>query len=445
MRARTRKEATMNIFQGKSVSLVGYGKSNKEVLAYLLKNKAYPIVRNQRECILPDGVKGIFTKDYLNASEDIVFRSPGIRPDKIKTDGQILCEASYSLENISAYKIGVTGSDGKTTVSTLIHTMLLSGGHNSHLGGNIGTPLISQLDKIKNEDYVVSELSSFQLIDTAPKIDTAVITNISENHLDWHTSFLEYVFAKRNILKKAKRAVINLDCPYNEFFTHENASYFSLNDLSRVMSRSSSYTYISNGYVCHNGTRLFDAGEIRLRGDFNIANILCAIATVYPYVDKEAIRHVATEFGGVNHRMQSVMVLNGVTFIDSSIDSTPTRTKRTLSAFDKEKAIVILGGYDKKLSYDALYEPTKGTKCVIVLGANKEKILKNVTGAKRVINVNTLNEAVTLAYKEAQGGDYVILSPASASFDMFENYEQRAEKFKEILRGLENGEYKKNT
>lgn len=445
MRTRTRKGATMNIFQGKSVSLVGYGKSNKDVLAYLLKNEIYPIVRNQSECILPNGVKGIFTNDYLHADEDIVFRSPGIRPDRIKAHGQILCEASFSLENISAYKIGVTGSDGKTTVSTLIHNMLLFGGHSSRLGGNIGTPLISQLDKINKEDYVVSELSSFQLIDTAPKIDTAVITNISENHLDWHTSFLEYVFAKRNILKKAKRAVINLDCPYNEFFTHENISYFSLNDLSHIMSPNYSYTYISNGYFCHNGTRLFDIDKIKLRGDFNISNILCAIATVYPYVDIEAIKHVATEFSGVSHRMQSIMVLNGVTFVDSSIDSTPTRTKRTLSAFDKEKAIVILGGYDKNLSYDTLYEPTKGIKCAIVLGANREKILKNVTGAKRVINVNTLNEAVTLAYKEAQGGDYVILSPASASFDMFENYEQRAEKFKEILRGLENGEYKKNT
>ena len=422
---------------GKTISLVGYGVSNQAVLDYLIKNNVYPIVRSKENVELPKGVKCIFGDSHLYASEDIVFRSPSVRGDTFFSGSQSFTEISYSLERAKCHKIGITGSDGKTTTSTLINKILEKDNKSTYLVGNVGTPLISQLDKIKNDDFLVCELSSFQLYDYTPCLDVAVITSISPNHLDWHTSMAEYVFSKRNILKKSKRAVVNYTSPYRDFFMHQDITYFSLENIEKMVESGTNCVYIKNGCAYYNKKRLFDVDIVKLKGEHNLLNILASIGATYDYVDIYSIIDVVSSFEGVCHRAELICVKNGVFFIDSSVDSTPTRTKATLSIYPRERSIVILGGYDKNLSYSELRDVTDGIKCAILLGENREKIYKAIeNSAKKIIMVNNLADAVLASYKEANEGDYVVLSPASASFDMFKNYKERAKRFRDLVKSL---------
>ena len=437
-------DASLSCLKNKRVTLVGYGVSNKLLGDYFIKNGIKFSVRDIKKVDLPDGVIGFFGDDYLSISEDIVFRSPAVHPSAFARGKQAFSEISYSLENAKGTKIGVTGSDGKTTTATLINEMLQKE-HTTYLVGNIGHPLISKIDEIKDDDFIVCELSSFQLYDYTPTLDAAIVTGISQNHLDWHSSMADYVFAKRNILKKSKKAVVNYDSPYREFFTHKNITYFSLNDLSRLAKNGISCAYIKDGDVYYSGQRLFPLDFIRIKGKYNILNVLGALATAIDYTSIDVIIDTVKTFEGVSHRAEALDTRNGVTFIDSSIDSTPTRTKNTLSAFEKGKSIVIMGGYDKNLSYDMLNEALSTIKMVVLFGENREKIYRAIRNSpQKIVIVNDIFEATRVAYKEASAGDFVILSPASASFDMFKSYKERAEKFKEAIRGLENGKNKRN-
>ena len=421
----------------KSVSLLGYGVSNRAACECLLKNGIFPTVRNEKIVDLPNGANGIFGGDYLNAEEDVVFRSPAIRGEKISKDSQVYTEVSFSLENTQAHKIGITGSDGKTTTSTLINEILKADEKASYLVGNIGNPLISYIDKIESNDFIVSELSSFQLFDYTPSLDVAVITSISENHLDWHKNMAEYVLSKRNIVKNAKCVVLNYDMKYRELFDSEGMVYCSLSDLSAFISNEKSYVYIKDGKVYFNQDELFPVSTIKLKGEYNLINALLSVGATYRYVKKSSIIKVLSTFGGVSDRCELVGTKNGISFINSSADSTPSRTKSTLSVFPKEKTVVLLGGYDKNLSYDVLNEALNGVKAIVLMGENREKIYKSIENRKeKIIKVNTLYEAVACAYREANEGDYVVLSPASASFDMFKNYRERAESFKSLVKEL---------
>ena len=214
------------------ISLIGYGISNRALCNYFLKKGISLTVRCPQECELPEGVKGIFGNEYLNVTEKTVFRSPGVRPNLINGECEIYTEIGYALEKAPSFKIGVTGSDGKTTTSTLIYRMLMCGGKNAFLCGNVGSALIGIADKIGKGDYVVAELSSFQLFDCAPFLDVAAVTNITENHLDWHKDISEYISAKKNIVKNAKCAVLNYDDPVVRNFECKNKVYFSLRDCT---------------------------------------------------------------------------------------------------------------------------------------------------------------------------------------------------------------------
>ena len=435
----------LNELKDKKITLIGYGVSNKALGDYFIENKIKFTVRDLKSTNLPSGVDGFFGSDYLNINEEIVFRSPSVHPVKIPKGKTVFTEISYSLENAKGKKIGVTGSDGKTTTATIINK-ILEREHKSYLVGNIGAPLIRKINDTCKDDFIVSELSSFQLYDYTPTLDVAVITSISENHLDWHTSMADYVFSKRNILKKAKRAVVNYDSPYKEFFAHPNISYFSLYDMSMHVGNGASYTYVKNGYIYHNESKLFPLDFIKIKGRYNILNTLSAVSATIEYVSLDSIIEAVKEFEGVSHRAQTVAKINGITFIDSSIDSTPARTVSTLSSFPKEKSVIILGGYDKNLSYEILSSALKGVRAAILFGENKYKIQEAIKeNPKKTVIVNNIFEATKVAYKEAINGDYVILSPSSASFDMFENYKERAEKFKEAIRGLENGKFEENS
>ena len=366
-------------------------------------------------------------KSYLDTREDIVFRSPGVNPKLIRGGGRVYTEVGYALEMAKCKKIGVTGSDGKTTTVTLIHQMLRAGGKGAYLCGNIGYPAIDAAAVACSEDYMVAELSSFQLMDMAPCLDVAAVTNISQNHLDWHADMDEYICAKKNIVKNASLAVLNYDDFVVRSFEAEKKIYFSLGDRRDLVLKGQDFVHVVHGNVCYNECVLFPVSHVKLRGEYNLQNVLCAIGCTHGIVDGQSCHRVAKEFCGVGFRGECVGVKNGVAFINSAIDTTPTRTKNTLSAFDITKVIAILGGYDKNLDYSCLKEALAGAKAVILCGENREKIGAAVK--RRVINVNTLNEAVDVAKSLASQGDFVILTPASASFDMFKDYKEKGRCF----------------
>ena len=420
--------------QGKSVSLIGFGVSSEAMCRYLNAKNIRYTVRCEKECALPKGARAVFGKEYLNTDEDIVFRSPGVHPEKIKGHGLVLTEAAYALSLLPCFKLGVTGSDGKTTTSTLIYQMLLAGGKNAFLCGNIGYPIIDLVNKASSDGYLVAELSSFQLMDGEICLDIAAVTNISENHLDYHKDMGEYISAKENIVKNASLAVLNYDDEIVRRFSNKRTLYFSLKDRRGLVNEGLCFVHIVNGYVWFNNTPLFPVSEIRLRGDFNVQNVLCAVGCAYGIVGKDGCYKVSKEFCGVMGRQEAVRVVNGVTYINSAIDTTPNRTKNTLSAYPREKTVVILGGYDKNLSYGILSSVLDKVKAVILCGENREKI--SAVCKSRAINVNTIGEAVSVAQKIASAGDYVILSPSSASFDMFKNYKEKGKAFEFAVRNL---------
>ena len=410
----------------KSLGLIGFGISNQAVFNHF-KNDFKITVHNRDEIPLPSIAYACFGDGYLNCSEDIVFRSPGVRPDKIKTECPIFCEATYALDKIKATKLCITGSDGKTTTSTLIYEILKR--KNAFLGGNIGAPLIDAI--CGGYDFIVSELSSFQLMDASPICDVAIITGITENHLDYHTDMAEYISAKENLLKNAKRIILNYD---NEILRkigkkYKNTEYFSLEQPCDA--------YICDGYFCVKNKKLFSVDKIKLRGKFNLLNVLAAILATYDYANDTDIENAICSFKGVKHRLELVRELDGIKFYNSSIDSTPSRTVATLSAFDISKCVVILGGSDKNLSYDILGEHLKDAKAILIMGENKQKLLDALNKCvSKIYVVNNLSEAVKIGFGLCKKDDCLILSPASCSFDMYENYIARGNDFKRLINNL---------
>lgn len=421
-------------FKDKTVSLVGFGASNREMCDYLLQHDAIVTVRNIKEISVPEGVT-LITENYLDTREDFVFRSPVIRPDRIKTKGILTSEVDYALGITKGFKIGITGSDGKTTTSTLICEILKADKKEANLCGNIGTPVIKFAENSTENTHTVCELSSFQLFDMQPKLDIAVLTNITENHLDWHIDMNEYVSAKKNILKNASFSVLNYDNPYTRKMQKStHGAMFSFENLSRAST--DVLACVSGDYIVCNGHKIIKTENILIKGRFNLQNALCATATLWGRVCPEAIEYTLHNFSGVRGRMETIDKINGVSFVCSSIDSTPSRTIATLGAFDNSKCVLILGGYDKGVSYAPLREATKGLKCAVLCGANSEKIEKEIKNVTKIKFANTLKEAVRIANEIATEGDTVLLSPASASFDMFENYIDRENNFRQSVRGL---------
>ena len=423
-----------------TVALIGYGVSNRAVLSYFTKNGIHPTVRNENPCDLPDSIHFIFGDGYLLTNEDLIIRSPSVRPDKISGYGYITTEASFALSLAKSKKIGITGSDGKSTTSTLIFMMLEKSGK-AYLCGNIGKPVIDFVPCAEENSFIVSELSSFQLMDFDASLDTCVVTNITENHLDWHTSMGEYIDAKKNIVLKSSEAILNYDDRTVREFAScksaENITYFSLKETKKP-EECAHFVTVDGGYLCYDGTKIVKTDEIKLKGKFNLMNAMAAAGAVWKYVSASDIQDVLSSFEGVKSRMQFVGKSAGVSFFDSSIDSTPSRTSSTVSAFDKSKTVLIMGGYDKNLTYDILGRELFGIKAIVICGANREKIYKAVCGSCYDIAVTeSFDNAVRVAFSKAEYGDSVLLSPASASFDMFENYRERSLRFCKIVSELD--------
>ena len=440
---------------GKSVTVIGIGISNLPLIKYLVNAGAKVTAcdvhdsqwlgDNYKECEKL-GVTMHLGEGYLdNLTDDIIFKTPGMRYDtpqllSAKERGaHITSEMEVFFELCPAHLIAVTGSDGKTTTTSLIYRMLESSGYKTWLGGNIGNPLLSEVDDMTEDGYAVLELSSFQLHTMKKSPEIAVITNLSPNHLDWHTDYNEYIDAKTNIFKymtRQNRLILNAD--YADSSALLPLAHCDVKMFSRKLN---AYVRLEGDTIFCGSDAVLNISDIKIPGMHNVENYMAAIAAIRDLVSDDVIVNTAKTFGGVPHRIELVRTINGVRYYNSSIDSSPNRTINTLNVFP-EKVILISGGKDKGIPYDAIGEPIADhVKTLILIGATSDKILDalNATGRSdevKVIKAESYPEAVNAAYTEAQSGDVVLLSPASTSFDMFRNFEERGNLFKKLVNEL---------
>ncbi len=454
--------------KNKTAAVVGIGISNTPLIDFLLKCGASVTARDIKtreklgalaDALEEKGVELILGENYLeDFTEDIIFKAPGIRGDKpqflaaIERGCVLTSEMEVFFELCPAKIFALTGSDGKTTSTTLTYKMLAleakKRGTPSRVlvGGNIGRPLLPEIDTITENDTVVLELSSFQLHAMKCSPFASAITNVSPNHLDWHTNMEEYTSAKRNIFgEKTSRVVLNYGCESTrEMTAHTNAA---VTFFSGKYTPQDGYeaVYEENGVILHrdvNGkkTAILPSAEIKIPGRHNVENYMTAISLTWGHVSLDTVREIATTFGGVEHRCEFVRELDGVKYYNSSIDSSPTRTEAALRAFT-QKVIVICGGYDKNIPYAPLAKPLcECAKKIVLVGATAPKIKSALIeypeykGTPEIIDADTFEGAVSAARGAANKGDIVVLSPASASFDMFKNFEERGNYFKQIVR-----------
>ena len=442
-----------NKLKSSKIAILGLGVSNIPLLEYLHNLGCDVVVFNTKplDKNLIDKLNLYKIKyyneekafDYLHGF-DIIFRSPSILPTRkelviAKEEGAVITSEIRELLHLAPCKvIGVTGSDGKTTTTTLINEILKANSYHTFLGGNIGTPLFTKLPEMKKEDIIVLELSSFQLMDMDISPDISIITNIAENHLDIHSSFEEYIDAKKNIFKYQNNKGILVTNADNEI-----TNKFKGNGETRYFSRSkqTNYFYTDGTYIYYNDKKILNKNDIKLRGIHNLENIATALTAVIDLIDLDKSIKVIKNFNGVEHRLEFVREINNVKWYNDSVSSSPTRTIAGLYSYD-EKIVLIAGGYDKHLDYTNIAKPIldKVTK-LILMGDTKEKIYNAVTTSGMNPNIeiykcNTLQEVVDKAKEVAIPGEIVLFSPASASFDMFKNFADRGNQFKDLVNKL---------
>lgn len=449
---------------GKRIALCGIGVSNTPlILDFLGKGaRVFACDRRTREQIgsLADELEAAgadlrLGNDYLkNLEVDIIFRTPGMNfnmPELVEARENgiaVTSEIEVFFDLCPATILAVTGSDGKTTTTTLIAEMLRAEGKTVHVGGNIGNPLLPIIEEINREDFVVVELSSFQLISMRKGPDVAVVTNVAPNHLDIHKDMDEYVDAKKNVLlhqNAFSRTVLNADNKVTrEFKSLVRGQTMMFSMESRV----------ENGawlgadgmlYLSYRGISvpIMHRDDITVLGDHNVANYLAAISAVWGYAGADSIKRVAKEFSGVEHRIEFVRDVEGVKYYNDSIASSPTRTIAGLKAFN-QKVILIAGGYDKHIPFEPMapYVCEK-VKILILTGPTADTIERVVRadenfaeGNPIIVRVKNMDEAVKSAHDTAKSGDIVTLSPACASFDAFPNFAVRGNYYKDLVNKL---------
>ena len=442
--------------RGKKIALLGLGVSNQPIVELLLEFgcDVTGCDRTPREKLDESilelerrGCKLRVGEGYLDGLQaDIVFRTPGMHPahpalEQLRQNGaHVTSEMADFFRLCPCPIIAVTGSDGKTTTTTLISEMLKAAGNRVWLGGNIGTPLLPLVRQMKEDDYAVVELSSFQLQDMESSPARAVITNLSPNHLDVHKDMDEYVNAKKNIFlyqKETDLLILNAD--------NEITAGMVGNGETRFFSRQGKNVRVrfENGVIYRGDEAVLEVKDIVIPGVHNIENYMTAIAAVEGLVSDDVIRHVAKTFGGVEHRIELVRIKDGVRYYNDSIASSPSRTIAGLRSFE-EKVLLIAGGYDKKIPYDVLGpEICKHVKKLYLGGATGPKIRAAVEscpeyqpGCPEIKDCGDFDGAVLTAAREAEAGDIVLMSPASASFDQFKNFEVRGNYYKKLIKEL---------
>lgn len=457
-----RLEEFNNYLKNRKVAIIGLGVSNIPLLDYMNEKEAIVTVFDDRtidkipiealEKIRKYEENSYFGEESLKNLKgfDIIFRSPSCMPTKeelqeeVKRGAVLTSEIEMVLQMSPSTIIGVTGSDGKTTTTTLIYEIIKAKGYKCFLGGNIGTPLFTKIQEMMPEDIVVLEMSSFQLMGMEVSPQISVITNISPNHLNIHKDYEEYIEAKKNIFKyQDSNGIVVLN--YDNDITREIA-----NEANGKVKFFSSKEKLSDGIILDDGIikeckdkvrrHILDTKNIKLRGNHNYENACAAIAVTGGLVDIDTQINVISNFEGVEHRLELVKEIDGVKWYNDSIGTSPTRTMAGLQSFDEE-IILIAGGYDKHLDYVPLAKPILDkVKTLILMGQTADKIFYAVKEEAEKQNkqietymCNSLEDTVKIAHKVAKQGQIVLFSPASASFDLFKNFAERGEKFKELV------------
>ena len=454
------REQFFKSLSGKTVTFCGIGRSHMPLMKMFQEQGAVVSARDKRtfeelgengKTLKDLGVELILGENYLqDLNQDIIFRTPGMRYhlpelEAARKRGAVVTSEMEVFFQLCPCKIyAVTGSDGKTTTTSIIAELLKAQGKTVHLGGNIGKPLLPEIQSIQPEDCAVVELSSFQLISMGESPDVAVVTNLSPNHLDVHKDMQEYIDAKKNIFLHQNgfsRTVLNAGNEITASFVPQVRGDCWMFSRGQAVDRG---VWCDEEQIYVNGQPLMPLSQIKIPGWHNVENYMAAIAAVWGDVDPEVIRQVAATFNGVEHRAEFVRELHGVKYYNDSIATSPTRVMSgTLSLFP-QKILMIAGGYDKYIPFEPLGPVVcDKVKTLILLGATAQKIQDAVQGAENykegspeIIRVETMEQAVETAQAHAQPGDIVSLSPASAAFDLYPNFEVRGRHYKELVNGL---------
>ena len=455
----TKARDFFNQLCGKRVAICGIGKNNLPVVLQFLDAGAIVIACDRRtetelgeaaETLRNAGAQLQLGETYLdNLDVDLILRTPGMKPylpqfEAARRRGiTVTSEMELFFALCEAPIYAVTGSDGKTTTTTIVAGLLDAAGIRTFVGGNIGRALLPYVHDISAQDAAVVELSSFQLTNMTQSPHVAIVTNVAPNHLDWHTDMQEYIDAKRNLVAHQTdndRAILNLDNETTLSFADHCAAPVALfSRRSKVecgcwLDDQNNIVYSDNGV----DTVVMNVSDIRIPGVHNIENYMAAIAAVWGITSPEAIRGFARAFGGVAHRCELVRTRQNVRWYNDSIGSSPSRTIAGLKAFT-QKVILIAGGYDKHIPYDPLGPVAADTvKHAILLGATAGAIEAAIRANSDlpITRVSGMAEAVKVASEIAQDGDIIFMSPASASFDMYKNFEERGNHFRDLVLAL---------
>ncbi len=468
-----------NKFKNKLCRVLGFARSNKPLVGLLLGAGAHVVVHDKNESVINDekyesfkslGVEFVLGEGYLEGGlyADFIFRSPGFRPDipeiseAVKSGALLSSEMELFFEICPCPIIGITGSDGKTTTTTLTHLFLTEEfkgtSRCAYVGGNIGAPLLPLVEKMTENDIAVVELSSFQLQTMRKSPSRALITNVTPNHLNWHTDMDEYITAKCNICRHSgcEMLVANAENDVTReiaknsdllitYFSSKKSAYSEIvpffKENCKAIYEKDGIIYLDDGKT---SSPILKTEDIILPGRHNVENYMSAIALTQGLVSPKTVRKVAETFKGVEHRLEFVREIGGVKYYNSSIDSSPTRTAAALGAL-KKAPIIICGGSEKGVPFDGLARDLcTRTKAVVLTGQSAPNILAEIEKCPlynreklTVKHVPDFKEAVLAARDLAESGDIVLLSPACASFDRFKDFAERGDYFKKIVEKIQ--------
>ena len=455
------KEQFFTSIQGKTVTFCGIGRSHMPLIRLFQEKGALVSARDKRsleelgdngKALQEWGVQLILGENYLeDLREDIIFRTPGMKyhlpqlEAARKRGAAVTSEMEVFFQLCPCKIYAVTGSDGKTTTSSIIAELLKAQGKTVHLGGNIGKPLLPEIESIQPEDCAVVELSSFQLISMRESPDVAVVTNLSPNHLDVHKDMQEYIDAKKNILLHQgafSRTVLNAGNEITASFAPQVRGDCWMFRRGAPVERG---VWCDGETIYVHGQALLPISQIRIPGWHNVENYMAAIAAVWGDVEPQTIRRVAETFAGVEHRAEFVRELRGVKYYNDSIATSPTRVISGMLSLFPQKILLIAGGYDKHIPFEPLGPAVcDKVKTLILLGNTAQKIQDAVQaapqyqeGCPEILRVDNMEQAVAAAAAHAQPGDIVSLSPACAAFDLYPNFEVRGRHYKDIVNGLQ--------
>ena len=441
---------------GKEFSVIGFGRAGRAAADYLLSHGGRVTVFDEKplggEVKAPYAARGVIFREGAFPREfpgDVLIRSPGIRPDippigAALSRGAVLSgETELFLEACPAPVIGVTGSDGKTTTAALIAALLEASGKRVFCGGNNGKPLLPQAEEMTENDLAVLELSSFQLMTLTRAPAVAVITNISPNHLNWHTDMAEYIAAKCRIFQGAKRLVTNADCALTKRIAGQAEAagvpvwLFSVSGSFRPEEKNRVYPDGERVIVTGESELLsFDCRAFRLPGRHNRENLCAALAAAAPWLSRRAVPAALSAFRGVPHRLQYVGTVAGVAYYNSSIDTSPCRTAAALSALSC-RPLVIAGGRGKGIPLAPLADAlAERARAAFLYGETAGEIAEEIHGRIPASVFSEFADAFSAAASAAKPGDTVLLSPGCTAFDRFRDFEERGEVFMQMVAAL---------